>query len=121
VTPEEKQAFAELVAIKVREGCPGACGLSAEGRRKLGHVVGVIKDHGDGDYDKGAEILRDALRVIKSIDVNVLNSMVGVFKGMDRAAVYFVRTLYAVVVLAMIKLFFKAMGIGLMDLLKRII
>lgn len=121
MTPEEKQAFAELVAIKVREGCPGACGLSSEGRRKLGHVVGVIKDHGDGDYDKGAEVLRDALKVFKSMDVKVLNSMISVFKGMDRAAVYFVRTLYALIVLALIKLFFKAMGVGLADLLKRII
>jgi len=68
----EVDRIAEVLATKMAEKmtgmCVGACGLSKEARKEMGHIIGVLKDQGGDSYSKGAERLRSTLAFFGRLD-----------------------------------------------------
>ena len=89
-----------MVAQQVQESCEGACGLSKEARDEMGHIAGVLKDMGGGDYSKGAEYFRKALNV---------------FGRIDKFSILTVRTIYIIILIGVIGAGAKIFGVGFFE------
>lgn len=102
----DDERIADLVVERLKNQCPGACGLSSEARNEMGHVLGVVKDQGDGDYAKGAEKLRSVMKFFGTIDT---------------ASTWVARSVILFVVIGILKLISKVAGIGFLDWFKKLI
>lgn len=60
-TPEQEEAIRDAVAAGVRQVLHemGGHRLSDEESRELGHLMGMTKDIGGGDYSRGVERMRE--------------------------------------------------------------
>lgn len=57
LTQNEIESIATQVAKRLQGKC--LCGLSEEAREEMPHLLGVVKDIGSGDYQRGVEVVRD--------------------------------------------------------------
>ncbi len=57
----------DYIAARIIEELEGKClcGLQPQERAEMGHLMGMLRDTGGGDYGLGIELLRRALRVFK--------------------------------------------------------
>lgn len=110
LTVEEKDIdrIADVIANKMAQKmtgmCVGACGLSQEARKEMGHIIGVLKDQGNDSYSQGAEKLRQALKLFASI---------------DKASTWVARALIVTIALVILKLIGGWAGSGAIDWLKK--
>ncbi|UIJ38550.1 hypothetical protein LWC08_02990 [Desulfobaculum bizertense] len=58
-TPEQEEAIRDAVAAGVRQVLQEQPRLSDEESRELGHLMGMTKDIGGGDYSRGVERMRE--------------------------------------------------------------
>lgn len=116
LSPEDKAYIAEVVAKKR----PCECGLSNDAQKEMGHILGVIKDEGDGDYGRGAERFREAMRLSRAVDIDALKSVMRFFKRIDTASVWITRTILTFAVLWLLKIMGGWTGIGIVETIKRI-
>lgn len=64
LTDQQMDELADRLALRLNaQGC--SCGLTQEARSEMTHIIGVIKDQGDGSYAKGAEVLRKTMEFNK--------------------------------------------------------
>lgn len=115
LTPEDKAYIADLV-----QNTPScACGLKKEAQMGMGHIVGVIRDEGDGDYDKGAERLRDTMRLSRTIDMDAMKSVLKLLRRIDTASIWITRAVLTFAVLWLLKIFGNWTGVGIIETIKK--
>jgi hypothetical protein len=56
MTPDDASKIAQMVVDRLQGQC--MCGLSQDARAEMPHLLGVIKDIGQGDYQRGVEVVR---------------------------------------------------------------
>lgn len=70
LTPEIEARIEAVVSTAVekslKSGC--LCGLGKDAQNEMTHVLGVLKDAGEGSYSVGAERLRATLSFFKKLD-----------------------------------------------------
>lgn len=62
LTKEDKQQITETIRAALESGC--LCGLDTDGLNELPHLMGMVRDQGDGNYAKGIEQMRLSLQVL---------------------------------------------------------
>lgn len=70
MTEADRQMLREDMRQVVREEMAAqacACKLEIEERREMGHLIGMVRDVGDGDIAKGVEVLRDQVKTTRRI------------------------------------------------------
>jgi hypothetical protein len=57
-------AIDQSLEKKLHGAC--ACNLSEEDRREMGHLVGRLRDLGDGNLNVGVEVFSQAVRIVNN-------------------------------------------------------
>lgn len=109
-------AVSEAVTRCLKSGC--VCGLGDEARKEMPHVLGVIKDVGDGDYSRGAEMLREMLKFFSRADTELLKSMLRLFGRVDKAATWVARAVIVFIAVGVIKFGISIFNKGLLQAVK---
>jgi hypothetical protein len=60
-----KTAVKEALAEVGHDRC--ACGLSPEHQAEMGHMVGMVRDLGEGDLSRGVESMRQSLQFVPAL------------------------------------------------------
>ncbi len=68
LSTQDLDAITSAIDAKLEEKLNGtcACNLSAEDRREMGHLIGRLRDLGDGNLNIGVEVFSRAVRMINS-------------------------------------------------------